>query len=109
MRNGVQCNRRGFGLQVSRADVSGNNRNVRVLVTVEASTVRVLSLPPLIRLPPRVILRWTAWALADRSPRPDRDVTPTQVHRNQYCDRKPNGPAPLTRLAQRLFETPSSL
>src|SRR5947199_7138023 len=44
--------------------MSGNNRNVRILGTVETSAVRTLSLRALERLPPRVILGWTALALA---------------------------------------------
>src|SRR5947209_5326076 len=47
-----------------RSCLSGNNRNVRILGTVETSAVRTLSLRPLERLPPRVILGWTALALA---------------------------------------------
>ena len=39
--------------------MSGPNRNVRILATVEMSGVRTLSLLPLERLPPRVILGWT--------------------------------------------------
>src|SRR5690349_17824062 len=39
--------------------VSGNNRNVRILVTVEMSGVRGVSLLPLERPSPGVILGWT--------------------------------------------------
>ncbi len=43
--------------------VSGNNRNVRILGTVEMSAVWTLSLLPLERFAPRMVLGWTVGLL----------------------------------------------
>src|SRR6266481_223390 len=43
--------------------MSHHNRNVRILPTIEMSGVMILSLLPLERLAPRMILRWTACLL----------------------------------------------
>src|SRR5262245_41441935 len=44
--------------------LSGNNRNVRILATVEMSGVETLSLGALERLPPGVVRGWTPRLLA---------------------------------------------
>jgi hypothetical protein len=46
-------------VEQERNAVSGINRNVRILVRVEMSGDRTLSPLPLVRLAPRMILRWT--------------------------------------------------
>src|SRR5438309_215373 len=59
----MQCNRRRAAGQGARQKLSGNNRNVRILATVEMSGVWGLSLWPLEGLPPRMILRWAMGSL----------------------------------------------
>src|SRR5207237_10911833 len=47
------------GAKKAPKGLSGNNRNVRILATVEMSGVGTLSLLALERLPPGVVLGWT--------------------------------------------------
>src|SRR5215470_4660517 len=65
--------------------LSGDNRNVRILATVERSAVRTLSPPPLERLAPRVVLGRTVRLLLPLLLRP---AVGTRGLRSRATDRR---------------------